>query len=132
MEISAVFRRRKSVNYEIYNFRRWYRWSYKPRYCYCKEILTNEPDAEILFVGTKKGLEGKLVPREGFDIKYIDVQGFRRKLSSDTFKTVGKLLKSFGSIRKILKNSSRTLLSAPEAMCVFLWYLSPHLRKFLQ
>lgn len=74
-----------------------------PGIAIAKEILTNEPDAEILFVGTEKGLEGKLVPREGFDIKYIDVKGFRRKLSMDTFKTVGKLIKSFGSIKQILK-----------------------------
>lgn len=74
-----------------------------PGIAIAKEILTNEPDAEILFVGTEKGLEGKLVPREGFDIKYIDVKGLRRKLSFDTLKTVGKLFKSLGSIRKIFK-----------------------------
>ncbi len=74
-----------------------------PGIAIAKEILSNEPDAEILFVGTEHGLEGKLVPREGFDIKFIDVKGFKRKLSFDTFKTVGKLLKSFGSIRKLLK-----------------------------
>jgi len=74
-----------------------------PGIAIAKEILSNEPDAEILFVGTEHGLEGKLVPREGFDIRFIDVKGFKRKLSFDTFKTVGKLFKSFGSIRKILK-----------------------------
>ena len=74
-----------------------------PGIAIAKEILSNEPDAEILFVGTEKGLESKLVPREGFDIKYIEVKGFRRKLSLDTFKTVGKLLKSFGPIKQIIK-----------------------------
>ncbi|MGI6085665.1 MAG: undecaprenyldiphospho-muramoylpentapeptide beta-N-acetylglucosaminyltransferase [Acetivibrionales bacterium] len=74
-----------------------------PGIAIAKEILTNEPDAEILFVGTKNGLEGKLVPREGFDIEYIDVTGLKRKFSIDTFKTIGKLFKSFGSIRKIFK-----------------------------
>jgi UDP-N-acetylglucosamine--N-acetylmuramyl-(pentapeptide) pyrophosphoryl-undecaprenol N-acetylglucosamine transferase len=74
-----------------------------PGIAIAKEILTNEPDAEILFVGTQRGLEGKLVPREGFDIEYIDVKGLRRKLSFDNFKTVGKLINSFGSIKEIFR-----------------------------
>ncbi len=74
-----------------------------PGIAIAKEIKAHEPEAEILFVGTENGLEGKLVPREGFDIKFIEVKGFRRKLSVDTFKTAGKLLKSFGSIKRIFK-----------------------------
>lgn len=74
-----------------------------PGIAIAKEIMSNEPDAEILFVGTENGLEGKLVPREGFNIKFIEVKGFRRKLSIDTFKTISKLLKSFGVIKKIFK-----------------------------
>lgn len=74
-----------------------------PGLAIAKEILKNEPDAEILFVGTKNGLESKLVPREGFEIRYIEVSGFKRKLSLDTFKTVFRLLKSFGEIRRIIK-----------------------------
>lgn len=74
-----------------------------PAIAIAREIKTREPDAEILFVGTRNGLEGDLVPREGFDIEFIEVRGFRRKLSVDTVKTIGKLLKSFGSIRKIFR-----------------------------
>ncbi|NMA67760.1 MAG: undecaprenyldiphospho-muramoylpentapeptide beta-N-acetylglucosaminyltransferase [Clostridiaceae bacterium] len=73
-----------------------------PGLAIAKEIKTKEPDADILFVGTKHGLEGKLVPREGYDIKFIEVSGFKRKLSLDTLKTVFKLFKSFGRIMKIL------------------------------
>ena len=74
-----------------------------PGLAIAKEIKAREPDAEILFVGTKHGLEGKLVPREGFDIEFIEVSGFKRKLSFDTFRTLFRLLKSFGKIMKILK-----------------------------
>jgi len=74
-----------------------------PGIAIAREIKTREPDAEILFVGTEHGLEKDLVPREGFDIRFIDVKGFRRKLSADTFKTLVKLLKSFGEIKKILR-----------------------------
>ena len=74
-----------------------------PGLAIAKEIIKNEPDAEILFVGTKNGLESKLIPREGFNIEFIEVSGFKRKLSLDTFKTIAKLLKSFSYIGKILK-----------------------------
>ncbi|NLM74607.1 MAG: undecaprenyldiphospho-muramoylpentapeptide beta-N-acetylglucosaminyltransferase [Clostridiaceae bacterium] len=73
-----------------------------PGLAIAKEIKAKEPDAEILFVGTRHGLESKLVPREGYDIKFIDVRGFKRKLSFDTFKTMFKLFKSFGRIMKII------------------------------
>jgi UDP-N-acetylglucosamine--N-acetylmuramyl-(pentapeptide) pyrophosphoryl-undecaprenol N-acetylglucosamine transferase len=75
-----------------------------PGLAIAKEIVRNEPDAQILFVGTKNGLEGKLIPREGFKIQFIDVKGFQRKISFDTVKTITKLLKSFGSINKIFKD----------------------------
>lgn len=74
-----------------------------PGLAIAKAIKKSEPDAEILFVGTENGLEGRLIPREGFEIRFIDVKGFKRKLSKDTFQTVGKLLRSFGDIKKILK-----------------------------
>lgn len=75
-----------------------------PGIAIAKEIISREPGAEILFVGTKKGLESKLVPIEGFNIEYIEVKGFKRKLTADTFKTIAVLAKSFGSIKKILKS----------------------------
>lgn len=74
-----------------------------PGLAIAKEIMKNEPDAEILFVGTKNGLEDKLVPREGFNIQYIEVSGFKRKLSMDTVRTLSKLIKSFGAIKKIIR-----------------------------
>ena len=51
--------------------------THNPGIAIAKEILTNEPDAEILFVGTEKAGR-QACSREGFDIKYIDVKGFRR------------------------------------------------------
>ena len=49
------------------------------------------PEAEIRFVGTTHGLEKDLVPRAGYPIDFIDVQGFKRSLSPDTFRSVYKL-----------------------------------------
>ncbi|HAA64214.1 MAG TPA: undecaprenyldiphospho-muramoylpentapeptide beta-N-acetylglucosaminyltransferase, partial [Thermoanaerobacter sp.] len=74
-----------------------------PAIAIAKEILKNEKDAQILFVGTKKGLENELVPREGFELKTITVQGFKRKLSLDTLKTIYKAMVGLKEAYDILK-----------------------------
>lgn len=60
------------------------------------------PEAEIRFVGTTHGLEKDLVPRAGYPIDFIDVQGFRRSLSADTFRSVYKLFSGLGDAKKLL------------------------------
>ncbi len=36
-----------------------------------------EPDASILFVGTRRGIEAKLVPAAGFELAFVSASGFR-------------------------------------------------------
>lgn len=50
-----------------------------PAIAIADEIKKRFPDAEILFVGAKRGLEKTLVPDNGYPIKLIPVQGFNRK-----------------------------------------------------
>ncbi|HHW57696.1 MAG TPA: undecaprenyldiphospho-muramoylpentapeptide beta-N-acetylglucosaminyltransferase [Clostridia bacterium] len=75
-----------------------------PAIAIAKEILKNEKDAQILFVGTKKGLENEIVPKEGFELRTISVQGFKRKLSFDTFKTFYKAAVGLYEANKILRD----------------------------
>ena len=49
-------------------------------------IKRNEPDSEILFVGTERGIENKLVPAEGYPIKHVEIKGFKRSLSLTNIK----------------------------------------------
>ena len=44
-------------------------------------IKEHHPDAKISYIGTKKGIEARLVPDAGFDFYTIDVSGFQRKIS---------------------------------------------------
>lgn len=67
---------------------------------YIKQKYNN---AEIVFVGTQRGLETKLVPREGYKLELISVRGFRRKLSVDTLAAVKDLLKGLIQARKVIK-----------------------------
>ena len=40
-----------------------------------------KPDTEILFVGTKSKIEGKIVPKLGYKFKTIWIKGFSRKFN---------------------------------------------------
>ncbi len=62
--------------------------------------MKNEYNAEILFVGREKGMERDLVTKEGFPIKFVEVEGLIRKL---TFKNVKVLIKYLTAIKKAKK-----------------------------
>ena len=55
-----------------------------------KEIMKQQPDAQVLYVGTEHGLEADLVPKEHIDFVTLPVQGLQRKLSLGTLVTMGK------------------------------------------
>ncbi len=74
-----------------------------PGLAIAKYILEKNPTAEVTFVGTKRGLETKLVPREGFTLETITVRGFRRKLSFDTIVALKELAQSFFQASKLIK-----------------------------
>ena len=59
-----------------------------PGLAIAKYIKEHMKDVDIVFIGTRRGLESKLVPREGFLLRFIKVRGFKRKISLDTFKGV--------------------------------------------
>jgi len=52
-----------------------------PALSIAKKILEEEPDSEIIFVGTPSGMENRLVTKEGFKIRHVKSYGFKRKIS---------------------------------------------------
>ena len=50
-----------------------------PALCVADELRSRLPDLEALFVGTRSGLEARLVPDAGYDIRYISARGVRGK-----------------------------------------------------
>lgn len=64
---------------------------------------SQDTEFEALFIGTKRGLESKLVPKAGYDIKYIDIAGFNRKNLLKNVSVVAKLIKSRIDCRKIIR-----------------------------
>lgn len=44
-----------------------------------EELMSRSSDNRILFVGTRKGLEKRIVPEEGYPIEFINVRGLKGK-----------------------------------------------------
>ena len=59
-----------------------------PAIAIANKIKEENPDAEILFVGTEKGIESEIVPKYGYELKTVTVQGFKRKIDLDNVKRV--------------------------------------------
>ena len=74
-----------------------------PAVTIANQIKEKQPDAEIIFVGTREGLECEIVPRYGYPIEFIEVAGFQRKLSLDTIKSAFKLLAGLIDALKLIR-----------------------------
>lgn len=78
-----------------------------PAIAIAQSIKAHEPHAEILFVGNENGLEQRLVPNAGFDIKSISIRGFRRSLSPkaivENIGTAFKAMSASADAKKIIK-----------------------------
>ena len=74
-----------------------------PGIAIANKIKEKEPDSEIIFIGTNRGLENDLVPRAGYSLKTIQAYGFNRKISLDNFKKMYKTFRSIGEAKKIIQ-----------------------------
>ena len=66
-------------------------------------IKKNEPDSEILFVGTSRGMENDLIPKAGYKLCHVDISGIKRSLSLSNIKTAVQVLTSPAKAKKIIK-----------------------------
>ena len=73
-----------------------------PAIAIADKIMRKNPDAEILFVGTQRGMEKDLVPQNGYAIEFIDVTGFNRKKLFKNIATLRNLIKGIGQSKAIL------------------------------
>ncbi|MBQ9673814.1 MAG: undecaprenyldiphospho-muramoylpentapeptide beta-N-acetylglucosaminyltransferase [Ruminococcus sp.] len=71
-------------------------------------IREKNPEAEILFVGNKGGMEERLVPQAGFNFERIVISGFKRsfgiKAIGHNFMTVERMFSSSLVSKKIIKD----------------------------
>ena len=66
-------------------------------------IKEHHPDAQILFIGTKKGMENRLVPAAGFDIVGIEASGLNRRSIIKNIKTIENLIQGGHEAARIIR-----------------------------
>lgn len=74
-----------------------------PGLAIANKIKENNQDAEIIFIGTNRGLENDLVPRSGYKLKTIEAYGFSKSISINNLKKMIKTMKGFSQAKKIVE-----------------------------
>ena len=74
-----------------------------PALAIANHICEKEPDSQVLFVGTRNGLETNLVPRAGYDIEYIKIHGFARSLTPKNIKNLAEIPIAIHAASRIIK-----------------------------
>ncbi|MBN6185938.1 undecaprenyldiphospho-muramoylpentapeptide beta-N-acetylglucosaminyltransferase [Aneurinibacillus sp. BA2021] len=74
-----------------------------PALALVKEIKRQEPDSRVLYIGTEKGLEADLVPKEGIAFESVYITGFKRSLSFDNVKTIARFLKATSRAKRLIR-----------------------------
>lgn len=69
-----------------------------PGLAIANKIKKEDPNSEIVFIGTNRGLENDLVPRAGYQLKIIEAYGFQKEISIENFRNV---LKTFSSKKDV-------------------------------
>ena len=75
-----------------------------PGIAIANKIKEEEPNSEIIFIGTSRGMENDLVPRAGYELKTIDAYGLSKAITIDNFKKLYKTWKGIGEAKKIVKD----------------------------
>ena len=90
-------------------------------------IKNKRNDAEFLFIGNRGGMEQRLVPQAGFEIKSITISGFKRSFSPKSMlENVKTVSRTFTSSKRGKENNlpSLSLISVSEQADMFLVPLS--------
>lgn len=70
-----------------------------PALAIAQKVKTADDSNEVLYVGTKSGLESELVPKEGFQFRWVTAKYLRRKISFENIKTI------FASFKGVIESA---------------------------
>ncbi|UOE92928.1 undecaprenyldiphospho-muramoylpentapeptide beta-N-acetylglucosaminyltransferase [Alkalihalobacillus sp. LMS39] len=65
--------------------------------------MQKQRKVEVLYIGTEKGLESELVPREGIEFQSIEITGFKRSISLENIKTISRFFQGTKKAKRIMK-----------------------------
>jgi len=74
-----------------------------PGIAVAKEVVRRNPESEVLFVGTARGLETRLVPKAGFKLSLIESAGLKNVGVAARIRGLLLLPKSFFEARRVIR-----------------------------
>ncbi len=74
-----------------------------PGIAVAKEVMRRNPESEVRFVGTERGLEKRLVPQAGFELSLIESAGLKNVGMGARLRGVLVLPKSFFAARRLIR-----------------------------
>jgi UDP-N-acetylglucosamine--N-acetylmuramyl-(pentapeptide) pyrophosphoryl-undecaprenol N-acetylglucosamine transferase len=74
-----------------------------PGIAVAEEFLARSPENEVLFVGTERGIEARLLPKLGYRLELISASGMKGMGTVRKIMSAGRLLYGYSQSRKILK-----------------------------
>ena len=75
-----------------------------PGIAVANEIVRRDPQSEVRFVGTARGLETKLVPQAGFELSIIDSTGLKNVSVLARIRGLAVMPRSFSAARRVIKD----------------------------
>jgi UDP-N-acetylglucosamine--N-acetylmuramyl-(pentapeptide) pyrophosphoryl-undecaprenol N-acetylglucosamine transferase len=73
-----------------------------PAIALAEQVKLEEPQGKVLFVGTERGLEARMLPELGWPLETIEMSGWAGLGWLARLKVLVKLMKSFGQSKKII------------------------------
>lgn len=74
-----------------------------PALAIINKIKEEEPNSEILYIGTSDRMEKDLIPELGIRYEEINVSGLKRKVTMENFKVLYQFLRARNRCKKIIK-----------------------------
>lgn len=74
-----------------------------PAVALAERLRREEPESDILFVGTERGLEARMLPELGWSLRTIDMTGFAGLSLTARLRALARLPISFWQARRILQ-----------------------------
>jgi len=74
-----------------------------PGIAIAEELQRRRDDTEVIFVGTEHGIESRIIPREGYAIKFLRAEGLVGKSLLKKFRAIWKMFFSLIDSYRILK-----------------------------
>lgn len=95
-----------------------------PALAVAKELEKTIPDLKVTFVGTTRGLEARVIPKAGYDLRFIRSEGLVGKNIFNTVKSIMKIPLSLSDSYELLKELEPDLVlgvggysSGPLVLC---------------